>query len=141
MIVVMHDQFQEDHLEAVLNKVEELGFRSHLSRGEQKCIVGIVGNGQPLPPETFLNLPGVERVVPIQKSFKLASRDPSHATGKRELIAPVSRAALAAGADGIMVEVHPKPEEALCDGLQSLHPAEFVDLMNELRPLAQAMGR
>lgn len=67
--------------------------------------------------------------------------DPSHATGKRELILPMSRAAIAAGTDALIVEVHPKPERALCDGAQSLHPEEFEDLMNGLRPIAAAMGR
>jgi len=59
--------------------------------------------------------------------------DPSHAAGKRSLVPPLAKAALAAGADGIMVEVHPKPEEALSDGPQSLTPSEFAALMRELR--------
>ena len=59
--------------------------------------------------------------------------DPSHAAGKRSLVPPLAKAALAAGADGIMVEVHPKPEEALSDGPQSLRPEEFAELMRELR--------
>ncbi|WP_027365475.1 3-deoxy-7-phosphoheptulonate synthase [Desulfotruncus alcoholivorax] len=67
--------------------------------------------------------------------------DPSHATGKRELVGPMSRAALAAGADGLIVEVHPDPQVALCDGPQSLHPVEFDSLMAGLRPLAAAVGR
>ena len=67
--------------------------------------------------------------------------DPSHATGRRNLIAAVSRAAVAAGADGIIVEVHPSPETALCDGDQSLHFDEFEAMMDELRPIAAAVGR
>jgi len=62
--------------------------------------------------------------------------DPSHASGKRSLIKPLSRAALAAGADGVMVEMHAKPQEALSDGCQSLYPEELVDLFEELRRLA-----
>ena len=62
--------------------------------------------------------------------------DPSHAAGKRAMIRPLSRAALAAGADGIMVEVHFKPEQALSDGCQSLHPSELKDLFDEMRHLA-----
>lgn len=58
--------------------------------------------------------------------------DPSHATGVRELVPPLARAALAAGADGVMVEVHPRPQQALCDGAQSLTPAEFRAMMEEL---------
>jgi len=67
--------------------------------------------------------------------------DPSHGTGKWELVAAVARAAVAAGADGIMVEVHPRPEEALKDGYQSLRPAAFAELMKDLRRLAAALGR
>ena len=67
--------------------------------------------------------------------------DPSHATGQRALVAPMSKCALAAGADGLIIEVHPKPEEALSDGLQSLHPEEFESLMADLGKVAQAMGR
>lgn len=67
--------------------------------------------------------------------------DPSHATGKRELVGPMSRAALASGADGLIVEVHPDPQTALCDGPQSLDPVEFDSLMAGLRPLASAVGR
>jgi 3-deoxy-7-phosphoheptulonate synthase len=67
--------------------------------------------------------------------------DPSHGTGKWELVEPVARAAVAAGADGILVEVHPHPEEALSDGAQSLKPGRFTTLMNHLGPIAEAVGR
>jgi 3-deoxy-7-phosphoheptulonate synthase len=67
--------------------------------------------------------------------------DPSHGTGKWELVEPVSRAAVAAGADGLIIEVHPHPEEALSDGGQSLKPARFVALMRSLQPVAEAVGR
>jgi len=67
--------------------------------------------------------------------------DPSHSTGIRSLVKPMSRAAVAAGADGLIVEVHPNPEEALCDGAQSLRPEEFKALMGELEPVARSVGR
>jgi len=67
--------------------------------------------------------------------------DPSHATGKRELVEPVSQAAVAAGADGLLIEVHPHPEEALSDGAQSLEPDRFARLMRRLQPIAAAVGR
>jgi 3-deoxy-7-phosphoheptulonate synthase len=67
--------------------------------------------------------------------------DPSHGTGKWDLVEPVSLASVAAGADGLIVEVHPKPEEALSDGAQSLKPARFSALMASLRPVAEAVGR
>ena len=67
--------------------------------------------------------------------------DPSHGTGKWEFVAPIAKAAIAAGADGLMLEVHPNPEEALSDGPQSLLPKKFRQLMAELRPIAAAVGR
>ncbi len=67
--------------------------------------------------------------------------DPSHATGHWDLVEPMSRAAVAAGADGIMVEVHPRPEEAWSDGGQSLKPQTFRDLIKHLQPFVQAMKR
>lgn len=67
--------------------------------------------------------------------------DPSHATGNREYVIPLARAAIAAGADGIMVEVHPKPEEAASDGAQSLSFQQFEELMQQLKVVARAVGR
>ena len=67
--------------------------------------------------------------------------DPSHAAGKWGLVSALSKAAVAGGADGLIIEVHTHPEEALSDGAQSLLPATFAQLMQELKALAQAMGR
>jgi 3-deoxy-7-phosphoheptulonate synthase len=67
--------------------------------------------------------------------------DPSHATGARELVLPMALAAAAAGADGLLVEVHPRPEEALCDGAQALTPDLFAELMRRLGPVLAAVGR
>jgi 3-deoxy-7-phosphoheptulonate synthase len=67
--------------------------------------------------------------------------DPSHGTGKWELVEPLSLAAVAAGADGLLIEVHPHPEDALSDGAQSLKPARFAALMQNLRAVAEAVGR
>jgi 3-deoxy-7-phosphoheptulonate synthase len=67
--------------------------------------------------------------------------DPSHATGRRDLIAPMARASVTAGADGLMIEVHPEPERARCDGPQSLTPADFEALMGGLRPLLELEGK
>ncbi|HEX3030633.1 MAG TPA: 3-deoxy-7-phosphoheptulonate synthase [Bacillota bacterium] len=66
--------------------------------------------------------------------------DPSHATGLRNLITPMARAAIAAGADGLLIEVHPEPEKALCDGAQSLTLPQYRDMLNDLKPLATALG-
>jgi 3-deoxy-7-phosphoheptulonate synthase len=67
--------------------------------------------------------------------------DPSHGTGLRDKVAPMARAAIAAGADGVIVEVHPDPDRALSDGGQSLFPEQFASLVGELRAIAQAIGR
>lgn len=67
--------------------------------------------------------------------------DPSHGTGYSDYVTAMARAAIAAGADGLMVEVHPRPEEALSDGVQSLTPPRFADLMRQLKPVAAAVGR
>jgi len=67
--------------------------------------------------------------------------DPSHGTGRRSLVAPMAKAAVACGADGLMIEVHPEPEAALVDGQQTLTCEEFARLMRELRPVAEAVGR
>ncbi|MCC7196900.1 3-deoxy-7-phosphoheptulonate synthase [Candidatus Peregrinibacteria bacterium] len=67
--------------------------------------------------------------------------DPSHSTGKPTLVSPMTKAAIAAGADGILVDVHPNPQEALCDGDQAIKPETFHKLMEELKPLTEAVGR
>ncbi len=67
--------------------------------------------------------------------------DPSHGTGRRDKVAPMARAAVAAGADAIIVEVHHNPDKALSDGAQSLYPKQFVELMDQLRMIAPAVGR
>lgn len=67
--------------------------------------------------------------------------DPSHSTGKWKYVSAVARAGVAAGADGLIVEVHPKPEEALSDGAQSLRPERFADMVGQVRDVARAVGR
>lgn len=67
--------------------------------------------------------------------------DPSHSTGHWQYVTPVARAGIAAGADGLIVEVHPNPEEALSDGGQSLKPERFAELVTQVKAIAQAVGR
>ncbi|HEX3880751.1 MAG TPA: 3-deoxy-7-phosphoheptulonate synthase [Bryobacteraceae bacterium] len=67
--------------------------------------------------------------------------DPSHGTGRRDKVAPMARAAIAAGADGLIIEVHPDPDRAMSDGAQSLRPDQFAQLMDQLRKIAPAVGR
>lgn len=81
--------------------------------------------------------------VPVVKSLSHLPiiADPSHGTGLRDKVIPMARAAVAAGADGLMVEVHPSPPEALSDGAQSLYPDQFGELMEQIRVIAAAIGR
>jgi 3-deoxy-7-phosphoheptulonate synthase len=81
--------------------------------------------------------------IPVIKKFSHLPiiADPSHGTGNWEYVNPVSKAAIAAGADGLLIEVHPYPEKALSDGSQSLRPDKFAQLMKELKPFAEAAGR
>ena len=67
--------------------------------------------------------------------------DPSHGTGKRDYVIPMALAAIAAGADGLLVEVHPDPDHALSDGAQTLRPDQFDEMMRAVQAIAQAVGR
>ena len=67
--------------------------------------------------------------------------DPSHGTGRWDVVPAMARAAIAAGADGLMIEVHPNPAEALSDGPQSLKPERFADLMRQVKRVAEAVDR
>jgi 3-deoxy-7-phosphoheptulonate synthase len=67
--------------------------------------------------------------------------DPSHGTGHRDMVTPMARAAIAAGADGLLVEVHPQPDRALSDGAQSLYPEQFERMMRDVRLIADVIGR
>ena len=81
--------------------------------------------------------------IPVVKSLSHLPiiADPSHGTGVRNKVIPMARAAIAAGADGLMIEVHPAPEHALSDGAQSLYPSQFEALMGEITLIAGAIGR
>jgi len=81
--------------------------------------------------------------IPVVKKFSHLPivGDPSHGTGHREMVAPMARAAVAAGADGILVEVHPNADKAASDAAQTLYPDQFEKLMAELRVIAKAVGR
>jgi len=84
----------------------------------------------------------VSAIPAVQKISHLPIiADPSHAAGNREKVPPLSRAAVAVGADGLMIEVHDHPEEALSDGSQALHPQQFSELMGEMRRLAATVDR
>jgi 3-deoxy-7-phosphoheptulonate synthase len=81
--------------------------------------------------------------IPVVKSLSHLPivADPSHGTGRRDKVLPMARAAVAAGADGLLVEVHQDPDRALSDGAQSLRLEQFSELMEQLRIIAKAVGR
>ncbi|HEX9013550.1 MAG TPA: 3-deoxy-7-phosphoheptulonate synthase, partial [Anaerolineaceae bacterium] len=111
-----------------------------LSRGNQRVILcerGIRTFETSTRNTTDIN------AIPVLKSLTHLPviLDPSHSTGHWEYIAPVARAAVAAGADGLIVEVHPNPAEALSDGAQSLKPERFAELVTQVRAVAEAVGR
>jgi 3-deoxy-7-phosphoheptulonate synthase len=81
--------------------------------------------------------------IPVAKglSHLPVMADPSHGTGRRDKVTPMARAAVAAGADGVIVEMHPEPERALSDGAQSLHPGEFASMVRQVAAVAGVLGR
>jgi 3-deoxy-7-phosphoheptulonate synthase len=93
--------------------------------------------------ETYVRNTFALAVIPAlkEKTHLPVIADPSHGTGVRSLVPPMAKAAVACGADGLIIEVHPNPERAMTDGQQSLSPKEFEKLMRELKPLAHAVGR
>lgn len=82
-------------------------------------------------------------IIPVIKSLSHLPiiTDPSHATGRRDIVLPLARASIAAGADGVMVEIHPEPSQALSDGYQSLYPQQLDDMLEQLTELAPAVHR
>ena len=93
--------------------------------------------------ETYTrNTMDISAIPVVQKLSHLPMlADPSHGTGRRDKVLPMARAAVAAGADGLLIEVHPDPDHALSDGAQSLKPEQFTELMTQLRGIAAAVGR
>ena len=93
--------------------------------------------------ETYTrNTMDISAIPVVQKLSHLPiTADPSHGTGLRDKVSPMARASVAAGADALLIEVHPSPDEALSDGAQSLFPEQFSELMDQLRIIAPAVGR
>src|SRR5438093_531088 len=242
MIIVVRPDATDAQIQHIVDRVQELGFQPHYSRGQHRTIIGVIGDESKLQTEVFGAIPGVEQVLAIMKPFKLASRelhaedtvvqvgvvkigarnmqnfdllkevgqahkpillkrgmsatvkdllmsaeyilsagnpnvvlcergvrsfedstrnmldmsavpnvkgqshlpiivDPSHATGRPDLIPSMACASVAAGADGVHVEVHSCPEKALSDGPQALLPKQYAALMEQLRRRAEVVGR
>lgn len=144
---------------ALLKKVGEVGKPVLLKRGMATTIKEFLMAAEYILSEGNYNVVLCERGI---RTFEISTRftldlnavpvlnklthlpvivDPSHGTGRRDLVLPMSKAAIAAGADGLLIEVHPNPDEALCDGRQSISIQELARLMDELRPVAGACGR
>jgi 3-deoxy-7-phosphoheptulonate synthase len=81
--------------------------------------------------------------IPVVKSLSHLPMvaDPSHGTGRRDKVVPMARAAVAAGADGLLVEVHPNPDKAVSDGAQTLEPKQYQSMMEQVRAIAAVLGR
>src|SRR5205085_11107362 len=144
---------------SLLRAVGRLGKPVLLKRGMAATIVDLLlsaeyilaeGNDQVILCERGIrsfdtmarNLFDLTAIPLVQKLSHLPMiADPSHGTGLRDKVTPMGRAAIAAGADGIIVEVHPNPDRALSDGGQSLFPDQFAKLVTELRAIAAAIGR
>ncbi len=127
---------------SMMATVEELLMAAEyiLSHGNQQVILCERGirSYEPSTRNTFdIN------AIPVLKNLSHLPvfADPSHATGKWELVESVAKAAIAAGADGLVIEVHPRPDEALSDGRQSLKPERFAELVTSIRRIAGALGR
>ena len=75
MMIILRTDATQDQIAAVVGKIEANGLHAHLSRGAERTVIGAVGDGRPIIPDQFLRLPGVDRVVPISRPFKLASRE------------------------------------------------------------------
>src|SRR3954466_6805506 len=144
---------------SLLRTVRRIGKPVLLKRGMAATITDLLmsaeyilaeGNGQVILCERGIrsfdtmtrNLFDLTAIPIVQRLSHLPMiADPSHGTGLRDKVIPMARAAVAAGADGIMVEVHPNPDRALSDGAQSLYPDQFASLVTELRAIATAIGR
>ena len=144
----------------LLQKAADTGKPIMLKRGFQSTIrewllsaeyILSSGNGQVILCERGIRTHDTEHTrntldltaVPVLKSetHLPVMVDPSHGTGRTDLVGPLSKAALVVGSDGLLLEVHPDPSSALCDGPQSLSTSEFHGLMDDLRPVADLVGR
>jgi 3-deoxy-7-phosphoheptulonate synthase len=112
-----------------------------LARGNEQVILCERGI-RTFDDEYYRNLLDINAIITARAESHLpVIADPSHGTGRARLVTPAALAAVVAGADGLMVEVHPNPAQALSDGFQSLTPAEFASLMTELKTVCDAVGR
>ena len=165
MIVVMKPSATAQEIGEVIRRVEAAGFQVHSSKDEGHTVMAVVGSGVEAQRDGLMGLNGVENVFDIVPPYKLASREyrrtgtvvevggvkiggpvpvliagPCAVESFDQLLA-TAEAVKAAGADGLLVEVHVKPEEALCDGKQALLPEDFRRLVGEIEGIAAAIGR
>jgi 3-deoxy-7-phosphoheptulonate synthase len=126
----------------LMNTVDELlGSAEYLLAGGNERVILCERGIRTFEPSTRNTLDLSSVLTIKERSHLPVIVDPSHASGKAHYVAPLSRAALAVGADGLMIEVHCAPETALCDGDESITPERFRELMIDLASLAPAFGR
>ena len=147
MLIVMEQGTTDKQIQAVVKTVEKRGYEARPIPGGDRVSIGVLHNKGSVDAGHFLGLDGVKEVIPVTKPYKLVSRefkkeshlpiivDPSHASGVRDQVGPLACACAALGADGVMIEVHNKPDEALSDGAQSLYPDQFADLMARMNAI------
>ncbi len=220
MIIVMNQGCTKEEIREIIEHVESKGVKTNISKGDSKCIIGLIGDTTVIDPGEILSYRYVDRILKVQEPFKKANRlfkpedtivdvlgskvggtnlgimagpcsveseeqiieiaksvklcergirtfetytrntldlsavpvvkrlshlpvivDPSHASGDWRLVEPMAKAAILAGCDGLMIEVHNNPQQALCDGKQSIKPSKFDSLMKSVKVLAQLEGK
>ena len=137
MVIVMKAGAEQQSIDAVITQISAEYILSEGNYNVILCERGI-RTFETATRNTF----DLNAIPVIKKMSHLPiSADPSHGTGHWEYVNPMAKAAVAAGADGLMIEVHPDPENALSGGAQSLHPDKFRQLVKELKPFIEASGR
>jgi 3-deoxy-D-arabino-heptulosonate 7-phosphate (DAHP) synthase len=139
MMIVMKPMATEEEVEAVCERVHAVGARAHVIYGDRNMqnytLLSEIGRAR-RPALILMAIPVLKEMTHLPVIV-----DPSHAAGRRDLVAPMSLAAAAAGADGLIVEVHPNPDEAICDAAQQLVADEFPEYLDRVRAAAAVAGK
>ncbi len=165
MVVVMQAAAGEEQIRGVIDRLVAPGFDIHRSAGASQTVLGAVGVHPDFDARELEVLAGVREAVRITRPYKLASRalqpagaitaipvvkklshppvmvDPSQGTARRDTVTSIALAAIAVGADGLLLEVHNDPEKALSDGAQFLYFDPFENLMAQARLIPLVVGR
>lgn len=142
MIIVMRAEKGDAEIRTVLDRLSSVGSEAHGSKGQgnRQIIMGELGIRT--LDTTARNTLDISAVALLKGLSHLSVMvDPPHAGGRRELVGPLALAAVAAGADGFMIDVHPEPDTALVDGAQALEGSDFASLMESVVAVANAVDR